>query len=634
LALVPLVLAISASAPAPARGDGFDHNVRPLVQKYCVRCHGADQPKAEINLARFEDEESLRGDPELWLQVVDVLVERTMPPPERAGPNEDQRQRAAASIQAILEAIEGIRDPGPSLIQRLTRRQYNNTIRDLLGVDTRPADAFPSDGGGGAGFDNNASTLFVPPILMEKYLAAAARVLEQADPPRYIIARPGPSVSREAAARHCITAFARRAFRRPVGDAEVDRLLRLFQRADARGAEFEPAVRLALRAALVSPSFLYLVEQDRPRDRERTPSGSAGDGFGRLSDHELACRLSYFLWSSMPDAELFDLADSGRLHEPEVLDGQVRRMLADGKSRALAADFAGQWLRVGSLVELAEPDPRLFPEFTPELRTAMVEEPIAYFHALLREDRPILELVDSDYTYLNELLARHYGIEGVAGPEFRRIALKDRNRGGVLGMAAVLTLTSYPRRTSPVLRGKWVLEELLGTPPPPPPAMVKALPADDRIRDGMSFRQRLELHRKDANCASCHSRLDPLGFGLENYDVLGRWRDQISGQPVDASGKLTGGEEFVGPAELKQILVGTKDTLFVRNLAERMLSYALRRGIEYYDTPAVKQVVAELEANDLRATALIAAVVKSLPFQYRRIDNDNDNDHSAQGTPR
>jgi hypothetical protein len=252
------------------------------------------------------------------------------------------------------------------------------------------------------------------------------------------------------------------------------------------------------------------------------------------------------------------------------------------------------------------------------LRDAMVEEAVAFVHAILHEDRPVLELLDSYYTFLNEPLAKHYGIEGVTGPDFRRVELKDRRRGGVLGMAAVLTLTSYPRRTSPVLRGKWVLEELLGTPPPPPPAMVKSLPTDDRIKNGLTFRQRLEQHRQKAECASCHARLDPLGFGLENFDVLGRWRDQVQQKPVDASGKLTTGEEFAGAVALKAILVETKRELFVRNLVERMLSYALRRGLEYYDARAVKQIMAELEAKDYRGATLVAAVVESLPFQYRR----------------
>ncbi len=608
--IVALALALLALiGPGPVRGGGFDQNVRPLLQAHCLRCHGGAKPKGDVNLARFADEDSLRGDPDLWLRVVDALVERTMPPPgERAGPNVDDRQRAADSIQAVLAATAGVRDPGPSLIQRLTRRQYNHTIRDLLGVETHPADTFPADGGGGAGFDNNASTLFVPPILMEKYLAAATDVLAKADPARYVVVWPGAGLSPEEAARRCIATFARRAFRRPVVAAEVDRLMGLFRRAAARGDGFEAAVRLALRAVLVSPGFLYLLERDR----------TDVQGPARVSDHELACRLSYFLWSSMPDQELADLADSDRLHEPEELEWQVRRMLADPRSRAMAEDFAGQWLRVGSLAELAEPDPRLFPEYTPELRAAMVEEVVAFFHAILREDRPVLELLDTQYTYLNERLAKHYGIEGVSGPEFRRVELKDRRRGGVLGMAGVLTLTSYPRRTSPVLRGKWVLEELLGTPPPPPPPMIKALPTDDRIRNGLTFRQRLETHRKRADCAACHARLDPLGFGLENFDVLGRWRDQVQQKPVDASGKLTSGEEFVGPVALKTILVETKRELFVRNLVERMLAYALRRGVEYYDTPAVKQVLAELEAKDYRGAALVTAVVESFPFQYRR----------------
>jgi Protein of unknown function (DUF1592)/Protein of unknown function (DUF1588)/Protein of unknown function (DUF1587)/Protein of unknown function (DUF1595)/Protein of unknown function (DUF1585)/Planctomycete cytochrome C len=606
-ALVLLVL--TALLPAPARGDGFDQNVRPLVEKYCLRCHSAEKSKGDVNLAKFADEESLRGDTDLWLRVIDALVERTMPPPgERAGPNVDDREHAADSIKAILDAVEGESDPGPTLIQRLTRRQYNNTIQDLLGVDTHPADAFPADGGGGGGFDNNSSTLFVPPILMEKYLAAAADVLLKADPARYIAARPGPDLSEQAAARRSIVAFGRRAFRRPVESDEVDRLMRLFDRAQARGDGFEAGVRLALRAVLVSPGFLYLLERDR----------SEVQGPVRVSDHELACRLSYFLWSSMPDGELSDLAEAGRLHDPEVLALQVRRMLADPKSRAMAEDFAGQWLRVGSLADLAEPDKKLFPEYTPELRDAMVEEAVSFFHAILHEDRPVLELLDSYYTFMNEPLAKHYGIEGVKGPDFRRVELTDRRRGGVLGMAAVLTLTSYPRRTSPVLRGKWVLEELLGTPPPPPPAMVKSLPTDDRIRNGLTFRQRLEQHRQKAECASCHARLDPLGFGLENFDVLGRWRDQVQEKPVDAAGKLTTGEEFAGAAALKTILVETKRTQFVRNLVERMLSYALRRGLEFYDAKVVKDIMAELEAKDYRGATLVTAVVESLPFQYRR----------------
>ncbi len=282
---------------------------------------------------------------------------------------------------------------------------------------------------------------------------------------------------------------------------------------------------------LVSPSFLFLIEGEQ----------SSQEPY-RVSEFELASRLSYFVWSSMPDEELSRLAEGGKLHEPEVLEQQVKRMLADPKARALAENFAGQWLRVGTLVQSVEPDRSVFPGYTPELRAAMIEEPIAFFHAILRDDASLLDLIDCRYTYVNEPLAKHYGVESVLGSEFRRVELTDPNRGGVLGMAGVLTLTSYPRRTSPVLRGKWVLEELLGTPPPPPPPDVKVLPPDDRPKDGKTFRQRLEQHREKAACAACHAKLDPLGFGLENFDAVGRWRTEIAGEALDSGGELSTGE--------------------------------------------------------------------------------------------
>ena len=340
-----------------------------------------------------------------------------------------------------------------------------------------------------------------------------------------------------------------------------------------------------------------------------------------MSDYELASRLSYFLWSSMPDERLFELAAAEHsLHEPAVLEKEVARMLDDPKARALATDFAAQWLRVDTLAIASEPDRGKFPTYTHELRDAMAEEPVAFFHALLREDRPITDLIGADYSFLNETLAKHYGVEDVKGAEFRKVTLKEKARGGVLGMGAILTLTSYPQRTSPVLRGKWVLEEILGTPPPPPPSMVKVLPADDRPRDNQTFRQRLEAHRKDASCAGCHAKLDPLGFGLESFDPIGRLRTEIAGKPVDAAGVLTTGESFTGPAELKKILVESKRDLFVKNVTSKMLSYALRRGLEYYDQRTVKGIVATLDEKGYRTRVLVAEIVKSYPFQYRRND--------------
>ncbi len=608
---IPIVLTLGWLAVTSALAEGpksaFEREVKPVFEKYCISCHGAKRPKAGIDLAKIKDELTLVKDADLALRVAEALADRSMPPKDKPAPSESEREAASDGIEATLDALENVHDPGPSLIQRLTRKQYNNTVNDLLGVDNKPADTFPADGGGGGGFDNNASTLFVPPILMEKYLAAAGQVLDQADPKRWRLLAPSAGVSKEEAARRCLEAFAAKAFRRPPTRDEVDRLIGLFRRADKRGDTFDQSVKLGLRAILVSPHFLFLVEQE----------GASGEPY-RISDFELASRLSYFLWSSMPDGELFDLAAKGTLHQPDVLDRQVKRMLADPKARALATDFAAQWLRVDTLASAAEPDRGRFPTYTRELRESMTEEAVEFFHHLIKDNAPVTDLIAANYSYLNERLAKHYAVEGVSGPSFRKVTLKDRNRGGVLGMGAILTLTSYPQRTSPVLRGKWVLEEILGTPPPPPPNNVKVLPPDDRPKGEMTFRKRLEEHRKDPNCASCHAKLDPLGFGLESFDAIGRWRTEIGGKPVDASGKLTTGEDFTGPAELKKILIGSKKDQFVKNITGRMLSYALRRGLEYYDAATVKQIAARLKANGDKSTVLVAEIVKSFPFQYRR----------------
>ncbi|WP_435015476.1 DUF1592 domain-containing protein [Tundrisphaera sp. TA3] len=602
-----VAIAAAATLATAAEPPTFESDVLPVLKQTCVGCHGARRPKGGIDLSKFPDAASARRDPDLWERVGDVLTDRSMPPQGKPAPGDDERGRAVEAIAETLSVQEGPRDPGPGPVQRLTRSQYNNTLRDLLGVDLRPADAFPVDGAGGEGFDNNASTLFVSPIFMERHLAAVAEVIEKADPTSWRVAVPREGVTKDEAARLCIERFAARAFRRPPGRDEVDRLMGLFRRAEARGDDFDAAVKLALRGALASPRFLFIGE-----------AAKGGSEPYRIDDYELASRLSYFLWSSCPDDSLYDLAKAGTLHEDEVLAGQVRRMLADTRSEALARDFAGQWLGVDRLATVAEPDGRTFPTYTPALRDAMAEEPIAFFQGLLRDNAPLLDLLDADYAYLNQPLAEHYGIKDVAGNEFRRVALTDRSRGGVLGMGAVLTLTSYPRRTSPVLRGKWVLEELLGTPPPPPPPNVKVLPADDRAREGLTFRRRLEQHRADAKCASCHAKMDPLGFGLETFDPIGRLRDTVGGEPVDASGVLAGGVEFRGSAELKKILRDDKRDLFVRNLSGKMLSYALRRGLEYYDAPTVKEIAAAVEADDFRAQSLVIAIVESIPFRFRR----------------
>ena len=366
------------------------------------------------------------------------------------------------------------------------------------------------------------------------------------------------------------------------------------------------AVRTAMKALLVSPKFLFRIETDQP-SKEPYPIG----------DYEMASRLSYFLWSSMPDDELFRLAAEKKLHDPKTLEAQVRRMIRDPKARALAEGFAGQWLGVDDLRTVAKPDPRRYPNYTPELRDAMIAEPVEFFLHLLRDDASLLDLIDCAYTYVNEDLAKHYRLPDVKGKELRKVELKDGTRGGVVTMAGVLTLTSYQQRTSPVLRGKWVLEELFGTPAPPPPMNVGLLGSNDQPEKGLTFRQRLEAHRQKPACVACHKKMDPVGFGLENFDATGAWRTEIGGKPVDASGVLASGETFSGPIELKKILLRQKDDV-VHHLSEKMLSYALGRGIESYDAPAVKKLTDALAGKEYKSLTLITGIVTGYPFQYRR----------------
>jgi hypothetical protein len=380
--------------------------------------------------------------------------------------------------------------------------------------------------------------------------------------------------------------------------------------AQKEGESFERGIQLAVQAALVSPHFLFRVELDRsPND----------PGSKRLLDsYEMASRLAYFLWSSMPDDALFALAEQGKLQDPQVLEQQVKRMLQDPRAAALADNFAGQWLTLRKLNDVT-PDPGRFPTFNDELRKAMRTETELFFEAVVKEDRSVLDFLDGKFTYLNEPLARHYGVEGVTGKQFRRVELTGDQRGGVLTQASVLTVTSNPTRTSPVQRGKWVLEQILGTPPPPPPGAVPLLPDEQHGELKGTLRQRMEQHRKDPECATCHARMDPLGFGLENYDAVGRWRTRDGDSPVDSSGELPDGRRFNGPAQLIAILKAQKSQ-FVHSLAERMLTYAIGRGMESYDKCNLDAIVRSVAAKDHRFSALVTEVVLSDPFRKRRGD--------------
>jgi mono/diheme cytochrome c family protein len=407
-----------------------------------------------------------------------------------------------------------------------------------------------------------------------------------------------------------LATLARRAYRRPVTGAEVAALKRFVDMARADGQSVEQGIGLAIQAMLVSPHFLFHIERDLyPNDPSR---------MHRVSDVELASRLSYFLWNSMPDDELLSLAERRRLSVPLVLDTQVKRMLADPRSAAMAENFAGQWLEIRNL-DAIKPDPQKFPAWTPELRDAMKTETRMFFDTILRENRPVGEFIDARYTFLNELLAKHYGIDNVTGPEFRRVDLATGERGGVLTHGSVLAVSSYPTRTSVVIRGRYILQNILGTPPPPPPADVPALD-EQAVGTTASLRKQMEAHRTSAICASCHSRMDPLGFALENYDAIGKWRTMDGGFPVDSSGVLPGGKKFANSAEMRQILTERVPEL-TRTLTEKLLIYSLGRGLQRYDRPTVNGITKRVAASGYGFQTLVQEVVRSLPFQSRRAED-------------
>ncbi|MBW3538847.1 MAG: DUF1592 domain-containing protein [Planctomycetes bacterium] len=426
---------------------------------------------------------------------------------------------------------------------------------------------------------------------------------------RIVFTRPKDDEPATRAAREVVRKFANRAFRRPATDDEVERFAGLVEISVERGDTFERGVSLAVQAMLVSPQFLFRVETDRnpddPADRHA------------LNDWELATRLSYFLWSSMPDEELFSLAERGELHKVGVLRQQARRMLQDPKAEALVENFAGQWLNLRNLDELT-PDPDKFPEFDDELKADMRRETMLFFRHVMRGDASVLDLLDGRYTFLNERLAEHYGLGGVKGEEFQRVSLDGTQRAGLFTHASILTLTSNPTRTSPVKRGKWILENILGTPPPPPPPDVPDLEEAAKAKPGASLREQLEVHRENAVCASCHRTMDALGFGLENFDVLGRWRERdAEDRPIDASGELPGGARFDGPLQLAGVLRAKQDR-FRRTLAEKMLTFALGRGLQYYDRCAVDEITKAVQADNDRFSALVTEIVVSEPFTMRR----------------
>lgn len=738
--------------------DRIQQDVAPLLQKYCVNCHGAENQKGGLDLSGYTSELSVLKGRKIWETAQRMMRASEMPPEGSPQPSLEERELILNLISGTLNAVDCNKgaDPGRVTIRRLNRIEYDNTIRDLCGVSFHPADDFPADDIG-YGFDHIGDVLSLPPVLFEKYMAAAERIMQAAitegeitngpirrfrsremkwlgpdqaaergkygrvlhtngeiqgelelaqeyefianvrvfcdpageEPVKAALRLDGQDVKvievtsrqtktfpirmtipagrhtigvaflndyydptnadeknrdrnlvleyidvqgpidkspplseqlilvcrpaadghdRSDCARRIIERFVSRAFRRAATPDEVELYHQLCLDRWSQQDSYEEGLRLALSAVLVSPQFLFRVELD--------PDSRDPNAIRKLNDYELATRLSYFLWSSMPDDELFDIAAKGELSRPDVLKKQVARMLHDPKREALVLNFSGQWLQLRNLSVFA-PDKGVYPDFDDKLRDGMRRETELFFESVVEEDRSVLDFLDSSDTFINGRLAKHYGIEGVKGDLFQRFSWPNDQRGGVLTHASILTVTSNPTRTSPVKRGKWVLENLLGTVPPPPPPMVTPLEEGaGQVATG-SLRQRMEAHRANPGCASCHQRMDPLGFGLENFDGIGGWRTKDGNFDIDSSGDLPSGESFKTPKELRVILLAQKEQ-FTRCLTEKMLTYALGRGLEYYDKCTTDSIVDAVRDSGYRFSVLIDKIVMSDPFQFRR----------------
>ncbi len=725
----------------------FAKDVLPTTTKFCAGCHQGKDAPAGVNFDKFKTESNAKADLALWERASRAISTGSMPPKGMPAPSKLQRAALSEWVERAISADCRLADPGRVTIRRLNREEYNNTIRDLTGLDLKPAEDFPSDDVG-YGFDNIGDVLSISPLLMEKYLTAAEKVAKQAiyipgaksityqaeefanangefaflatrgeivvnhdfkpgmyrikvrayedhagpesvkmqlsvnqtplqlfdvtarrsapgvyeapfkseggktrvsvsflndfyraeNPPgdrdrnlhvdyfeiagplggafsmpdshRKIIPSDPPAGKEKEYARKAITTFAGRAYRRPATSEELERLMSIFDLAKKYNEPFERGMQLAVQATLVSPNFLFRAEVDP----KTNPTASRS-----LNGYELASRLSYFLWSSMPDDRLLTLAGDGSLAKPQILTQEVRRMLRSPKSEALADNFAAQWLTLRKLA-IINPDVKQFPFFNASLKDAMATETKMFFQEVVSKDRSVLDFIDGKFTFVNGQLARHYGIPNINGPEFQKISLAGSDRGGVLTHASVLTVTSNPTRTSPTKRGRWVLEQLLGTPPPPPPPGVDVLKDENQIDSAKSLREKMIQHRKDPACASCHSKMDPLGFGLENFDPTGAWRKQEGGYDVDASGVLPDGTKFSGPTQLKNLLMKDKDQ-FVKSLSEKLLTYALGRGVSFADRCHLDTIVKQTQKGGYKFSALVEAVVQSDPFRKRKIQN-------------
>lgn len=603
----------------------WDRNIRGLYRRYCYSCHSDDDPSGDVDLASDEDLRRIRRNRATWLQAGEVLADQQMPPEDAKQPSEEERSLMIRFVEATLAELpcEEAIDPGRPVLRRLNRTEYDHAVEDLTGLTLRLGQTFPPEPEA-YGFDNIGDALTLSPMQVEQYHDAAKAIVSavreskgsgsESAYDRVYFVQPDDATTEAEAAEQIVTRFATSAFRRPVEPQLVDQLMNAYRQARDQGVDHETAVGYLLTGVLVSPRFLMLVEADQPE----------AEGPYEIDSFELANRLSFFLWSRPPDETLMETARRGELQNLEVLREQTMRLLADDRSDALVENFCFQWLGLRGL-DTYQPDAKVFPEFDEGLRQAMRQELRHLFAAIVRENRPITEVVDASYTFLNERLAQHYGridawrdAGGADRPEqFVRVSMADARRGGVLTSAAVLMLQSDPTRTNIPRRGTFIAGRILGSPPPPPPPNVPPLGEEQADLGTMSLRQILELHRSKPACEGCHSRIDPFGFALENYDAIGRWRDQDGGQPIDASADLPTGDNFVGPTGLKDF-VAKRQQDFVRGFVENLLIYALGRGMTGDDACLVKEVRDAAEAGDYRFQEMTWAIVKSRPFRSRR----------------
>ncbi len=613
----------NGSEPAP----DFAKDLRPLVETRCFKCHGEKKQKGGVDFSIFNDMNAALKKHKIWRAALEQIQTKEMPPEDEPAMSDAERTKLTGAIRSTLALLDSndpaTRDPGPPLLRRMTRLEYNSTIRDVTGLDFDATDSvgMPDDTPV-TGYATYAAAQTLSPALMEKYFAAADKIVERFNTASLPAAKKGDkdrvaldtlfaglpgALNERDAAQKFIAAFARRAFRRPAKAEELARVMKVFDAASAKKDSFVQSALAMLKPVLVSSAFLFRMEKD-----------SGAKSPYRIADLELATRLAYFLWSTTPDETLLALAEQNKLSDEKTLEEQIKRMLASPKAHALTEYFAAYWLQFRKIKE-ARPSTEFFPAFNGKMREAMYGEASTFFDKLREDDRSVLELLDADYTYANEALAKLYGIDGVKGEKMQRVSLKpEQHRGGLLGMGSILTLTSHTDRTSPTQRGKWVLEVLFDNPPAPPPANAGTFKeAGKNKKEPKNFREKLAMHATDATCAACHKKIDPLGFGLENFDAIGTWRE--STKDIDASGQLPGGEKFNGVAELKKIVLKRQDD-FERGMIGNMLAYAIGRELEWTDEREISAIKAAMEKNGHKFSTLIVGIAKSFPMQYRRAD--------------